>query len=128
MLGAEEHREPAPRPESLGLPPNNDAREHLRLPFQGHRLDVLVKGRRCSIRIRDLSCGGASGLCDEALNVGAFVTICFGEDHMVDARVRWVRLMNVGLSFACPLAPGFVRRLHKGHGTFVTVRPRARMA
>ena len=107
------------------LPPEDDARAHPRLPFKGHRLDLLVKGRRCSIRIRDLSCGGASGLCDEALDVGAFITLCLSEDHMVDARVRWVRLTNVGFSFARPLAPGFVRRLHRGHGTFAVVRSRA---
>ena len=105
--------------------PEDDARAHPRLPFQGYRLDLLVKGRRCSIRIRDLSCGGASGLCDEPLDVDAFVTLCFSDDHMVDARVRWVRLMNVGFGFAQPLAPGFVRRLHKGHGTFTVVRPKA---
>lgn len=101
-----------------------DSRAHPRVPFQGYPLEVIAKGRSCSVRVRDLSCGGFSGICDEALDVGAFVTVCFAEDHQVFAWVRWVRLMNVGLMFAEPLAPGFVRRLHRGHGTFVTVRPR----
>lgn len=101
-----------------------DARAHPRVPFQGYPIDVVAKGRRCSMRVRDLSCGGAAGLCEEALDVGAFVTVCFADDHRVDAWVRWVRLMTVGLMFTRPLAPGFVRRLHKGHGTFVTIRPR----
>lgn len=101
-----------------------DARAHPRIPFQGYRLQLLAKGKPCSIRIRDMSCGGVAGLCDEALDVGAFVTICFSDDHMVDAWVRWVRMMNVGLMFTSPLAPGFVRRLHRGHGSFMTVRPR----
>lgn len=109
-------REPATAPQ--------DARAHPRVPFQGYRLELMAKGKPCSIRVRDMSCGGAAGLCDEALDVGAFVTVCFAEDHMVDAWVRWVRMMNVGLMFTRPLAPGFVRRLHRGHGTFVTIRPR----
>ena len=109
-------REPATAPQ--------DARAHPRVPFQGYRLELIAKGKPCSIRVRDMSCGGAAGLCDEALNVGEFVTICFADDHTVYAWVRWVRMMNVGLMFAKPLAPGFVRRLHRGHGKFVTIRPR----
>ena len=101
-----------------------DARAHPRLPFQGYPLDLVADGKRCSIRVRDLSCGGAAGICDDALEVGTFVQVCFAEDHIVHAWVRWVRLMNVGLMFSRPLAPGFVRRMHRGHGTFATIRPR----
>ncbi|MFN3726919.1 MAG: PilZ domain-containing protein [Allosphingosinicella sp.] len=119
-------REPnsAEAPQAGAAAPGEDARAHPRVPFQGYRLELLAKGKPCSIRIRDMSCGGAAGLCDEALDVGAFVTVCFSDDHMVDAWVRWVRMTNVGLMFTTPLAPGFVRRLHRGHGSFVTVRPR----
>jgi hypothetical protein len=81
-----------------------------------------MKGSRSLIRLRDLSCGGASGLCNEPLDIGAFIMICFAKDHIVEAEVRWVRLMNVGLRFTHPLAPRFVRRLQQLHGTFVTVR------
>ena len=125
MLSREQKLNAAPRVETPDSARPEDERAHARVPFQGHRVELLAKGKPCSIRIRDLSCGGAAGICDEALDVGAFVTICFAEDHMVDAWVRWVRMMNVGLMFTHPLAPGFVRRLHRGHGTFVTVRPRA---
>ena len=111
----------APQPASAAP---SDARAHPRVAFQGYPLEVVAEGKSCSVRVRDLSCGGFSGLCDEALDVGAFVTVCFAEDHMVYAWVRWVRLMNVGLMFSTPLAPGFVRRLHRGHGAFVTVRAR----
>jgi hypothetical protein len=69
-----------------------------------------------------LSCGGASGLCDEPLDVGDFVAVYFAKEQVVEAEVRWVRLMNVGLKFMEPLAPGFVRRLQQAHGTFVTTR------
>lgn len=111
-------------PSEASTEASKDARAHPRVPFQGYPIGVIAKGRRCSMQVRDLSCGGAAGLCDEALDVGAFVTVCFADDHMVDAWVRWVRFMSVGLMFTKPLAPGFVRRLHRGHGSFVTVRPR----
>ena len=93
-----------------------------RVPFVGHPFPIRSKGMSCSIRMRDLSCGGASGLCDEPLDVGAFVMIDLASGHSVEAEVRWVRLMNVGLKFTEPLAPGLVRRLHQAHGTFVTTR------
>ena len=102
----------------------NDNRADPRVPFLGYPFQIRANGTCCSIRLRDLSCGGASGLCDEALDVGAFVTICFGREDIVEAEVRWVRLMNVGLKFTHPLDPGFVRRLQRAHGTFVTTRSR----
>jgi hypothetical protein len=97
-------------------------RRHPRVPFVGCPFQVLAGGRSCSIRMRDLSCGGASGLCDEPLDVGSMVTVCLAKEHLVEAEVRWVRLMNVGLKFTNPLAPGLVRRLHQAHGTFITTR------
>jgi len=93
-----------------------------RIPFLGHPFEIRCNGTRSSIRLRDLSCGGASGLCDEPLDVGAFVLVCFAKQHVVEAEVRWVHRMIVGLKFTNPLAPGFVRRLQQAHGTFVTVR------
>jgi hypothetical protein len=97
-------------------------RVHPRIPFLGCPFQVRAGRTCCSIRLRDLSCGGASGLCDEPLDVGTFVTICFSKQHIVEAEVRWVRLTAVGLKFIEPLAPGFVRRLQQAHGTFVTTR------
>jgi hypothetical protein len=93
-----------------------------RIPFLGQPFEIRASGKACLIRLRDLSCGGASGLCDEPLDVGAFVKIYFDKQHIIEAEVRWVRLMNVGLRFTQPLAPGFVRRLQQAHGTFVTTR------
>lgn len=72
--------------------------------------------------MRDLSCGGASGLCDEPLDVGGRVNVWFSKADVVEAEVRWVRRMNVGLKFINPLAPAFVRQLQQAHGTFVTTR------
>ncbi|MGZ8312091.1 MAG: PilZ domain-containing protein [Allosphingosinicella sp.] len=114
----------APRVETPGPDQTSPEFERAdpRVPFLGFPIQIRAGALRCSIRLRDLSCGGASGLCDEALDVGAFVTVCLAKGHEVEAEVRWVRMMNVGLKFTDPLAPGFVRRLHQSNGTFVTTR------
>ena len=105
---------PAGSPESLRVYP--------RVPFMGYPFPVQAGRIACSIRMRDLSCGGASGICDEPLDVGSFVIVCLGKEHYVEAEVRWVERMSVGLRFTQPLPPGLVRRLHQAHGTFVTTR------
>ena len=123
MLSRPTHAGAAPpaKPAGAAVSPES-LRLHPRVPFVGCPFKLLAGGRSCSIRMRDLSCGGASGLCEEPLNVGDTVTICLAKEHYIEAEVRWVRLMNVGLKFTQPLAPGLVRRLHQTHGTFVTTR------
>ena len=101
---------------------SEDSAVHPRVPFRGYPFAVRAGGMACSIRLRDLSCGGASGLCDEPLDVGSYVIVCFDKEHHVEAEVRGVQRMSVDLSFTRPLAPGFVRRLHQAHGAFVTTR------
>lgn len=81
---------------------------------------MRTDGRICSIKLRNLSCGGASGLCDEPLDIGSFVILCLAKGCFVEAEVRWVERMNVGLKFTRPLATATVRRLHHLHGTLVT--------
>jgi hypothetical protein len=112
---------PLARPEPVSSVPNF-TRVEPRIPFSGYPFQIRAIGKRCSIRLRDLSSGGASGLCDEPLDIGDFVKICFAEQHIVEAEVRWVHRMIVGLKFTHPLAPGFVRRLYQAHGTFATIR------
>ena len=112
---------PVEPPESAGASPE-DGRADERIPFLGYPFPIRAGEIRASIRMRDLSCGGASGLCDEALDVGAFITVCLAKGHEVEAEVRWVRQMKVGLKFTEPLVPAFVRKLHQKHGTFATPR------
>ena len=99
-------------------------RAHPRVPFRGHPFQLRSGRMSCSIRMRDLSCGGASGICDEPLDIGSFITICLAREEWIEAEVRWIERMNVGLKFTQPLLPGLVRRLHQTHGTFVTTRRR----
>lgn len=121
-------REPMPNaaaragaPEPPGGSPES-LRVYPRVPFRGYPFPIRIGKIACSIRMGDLSCGGASGICDEPLDVGSFVTLCLGKEHYVEAEVRWVERMSVGLRFTQPLPPGLVRRLHQTHGTFVTTR------
>jgi hypothetical protein len=112
---------PSETPEPDGTSPE-DGRADERIPFLGHPFPIRAGEIRGSIRMRDLSCGGASGLCDEAFDVGAFVIVGLAKGHEVEAEVRWVRQMKVGLKFTDPLLPAFVRKLHQRHGTFATPR------
>lgn len=124
MLSREQTSSDAARTGALG--PAGGSPESLRVyervPFRGYPFQVRAGRMTCSIRMRDLSCGGASGLCDAPLDVGSFVTICLGKENFVEAEVRWIERMSVGLKFTHPLAPGVVRRLFQAHGTFVTTR------
>ena len=124
MLSQQQSVGAAPRVETPGPASTSpdDGRVDPRIPFLGHPFQIRTSQTCCWIRMRDLSCGGASGLCDEPLDVGAFVTVSFDKEHVVEAEVRWVRRMNVGLKFTEPLAPALVRRLQQAHGTFVATR------
>jgi hypothetical protein len=97
-------------------------RAYPRVPFRGAPFQLQAGRMSCSVRMRDLSCGGASAICEEPLEIGSFVTICLARDEWIEAEVRWIERMNVGLKFTHPLPPGLVRRLHQTHGTFVTTR------
>ena len=123
MLSREQSSPVAP---PVGSPAPVDSPEsqrvHPRVPFLGYPFQVQAGRMACSIRMRDLSCGGASGICDTPLDVGSFVIVCLAKTNFVEAEVRWVDRLNVGLRFTTPLDPGLVRRLHQAHGTFVTPR------
>jgi hypothetical protein len=124
MLSREHSLGAAPRVETPAPASSSpdDVRDDPRVPFLGYPFELRAGRTTSSIRLRDLSCGGTSGLCDEPLDVGALVTVHFSKEQAVEAEVRWIRLMYVGLKFKQPIAPGFVRRLHQAHGTFVTTR------
>ena len=126
MLDDEPDQGAAPEGQTTDPAPASpeDGRVDPRVPFAGDPVQIKANGTSFSIRMRDLSCGGASGLCDEPLDVGDFVTVCFAKEKLAEAEVRWVRLLNVGLKFTHPLSPAFVRRLHQAHGSFVTTRPK----
>jgi len=124
MPSGEHNLGAAPPAETPAAAPSSpeDGRDDPRVPFPGYPFELRAGRITSSIRMRDLSCGGATGRCDETLHVGAFVTIHFSKEQVVEAEVRWIRLMYVGLKFTNPLAPGFVRKLHHAHGAFVTTR------
>lgn len=124
MRGGEQIGCTAPQVEALesAAYSTDEVRVDPRVPFLGYAFELRAGRITSAIRLRDLSCGGASGLCDEPLDIGAVITVHFSKEQVVEAEVRWIRSMYVGLKFTQPLAPGLVRRLHQAHGTFVTTR------
>ncbi|PAX06964.1 PilZ domain-containing protein [Sphingomonas lenta] len=109
-------------PPEPGAGSSDGPRVFPRVPFLGYPFEVRARGMTCAIRLRNLSCGGASGLCDEPLDVGSFVILRLEAGCFMEAEVRWVDRMNVGLKFTRPLAPAVVRRLHEAHGMLLTTR------
>jgi hypothetical protein len=74
---------------------------------------VRVDGLPAAITLKDISCGGASGLMSEPLTEGSRLVIEFDPRTHVAAKVRWVSRMTIGLKFLTPLEPSFVAALCK---------------
>jgi len=88
-----------------------EKRAFARHPFRSATFPVRIGASECEIRLKDLSRGGASGLIGEPVRVGDHVVIVFDRHHQVEAEVRWVRRLIVGLTFTNPLSATFVERL-----------------
>lgn len=65
------------------------------------------------IRLKDLSRGGACGLVDEPFSVGDYFFIQLAEHQVVEAEVRWVRRVMIGVKFNRILTARLVTRLHE---------------
>ena len=91
---------------------HDDRRIYLRFPFRGTAFPAQVADVESTIRLKDLSCGGASALSEMPLTVGDIVYLELDARHIVPAEVRWVRRLFVGLRFVNPLAPALVRKVH----------------
>jgi hypothetical protein len=64
------------------------------------------------ITLKDLSAGGACGLISEPVSVGDHMVVELDARHQIEAQVRWVRRLLVGLRFTRPLTQTFVESLH----------------
>jgi hypothetical protein len=93
-----------------------ERRQTPRLPLPGNMFIVRVGGLPATITVKDISCGGASGLMCEPLNEGTRLLIELDNRHHVEAEVRWVSKMAIGLQFLIPLHPAFVATLWRRHG------------
>ncbi|HWI85178.1 MAG TPA: PilZ domain-containing protein, partial [Sphingomonas sp.] len=73
-----------------------ERRAYVRWSFRGTAFPVRLGKKEFEIRLKDLSRGGACGLMEEPLAIGDYVLIEFGERHVIEAQVRWVRRVIVG--------------------------------
>ncbi|MDB5702894.1 MAG: hypothetical protein JWN66_10, partial [Sphingomonas bacterium] len=94
-----------------------DRRDSRRYSFRSASFKVRASTRDCDIRLKDLSCTGASGLMCEPVGIGEHVVVEFDAKHQVEAEVCWVRRFLVGLRFTNQLRPGFVERIRERDGS-----------
>lgn len=94
-----------------------------RFPLKPKMFITRVRGLPAAITLKDISCGGASGLMSEPLTEGARLVIEFDPRTHVEAEVRWVSRLTVGLEFLTPLKPSYVAALSN-----VTTRNGERLA
>jgi hypothetical protein len=89
-----------------------DKRAFVRYPSRSASFPVRVAASECEIRLRDVSRGGASGLICEPVSVGDYMIVKFDRKHQVEAEVRWVRRLLVGITFTNRLSSALVSRLN----------------
>ena len=99
-----------PRPENAP-----ERRRTQRFPLKAKMFLVRVGGLPAAITLKNISCGGASGLMCEPLREGSRLIIELDPRNHVEAEVRWVSRMSIGLKFLTPLEASFVAALYKRH-------------
>ena len=102
--------------------PGEDRRVYARLPFRGSGFPVHLDNLRAHVRLKDLSCRGASCFSEMPLKVGELVYLELDKNHCVAAEVVWIRRLLVGLKFVNALDIATVKKIHdsetKSHRLF----------
>jgi hypothetical protein len=100
---------------SVAIQPENpaDLRAYFRWSFKGTAFPCRMGKKEFQIRLKDLSRGGACGLVDEPFAVGDYFFIQLADKCVVEAEVRWVRRVMIGVKFGNVLTARFVTRLHE---------------
>jgi hypothetical protein len=93
--------------------PGEDRRVYARLPFRGSDFPVHLDNLRAQVRLKDLSCRGASCFSEMPLNVGEMVYLELDKNHCVAAEVVWTRRLGVGLRFVNALDTETVKKIHE---------------
>jgi hypothetical protein len=83
-----------------------------RYAFNSAPFRIRLGGKAMQITLKDLSAGGACGLISEPVSVGDHMVVELDARHQIEAQVRWVRRLLVGLRFTRPLTQTFVESLH----------------
>ena len=90
-----------------------DRRVYVRFAFDGAEFPLIVGKHRGTLRLRDLSCGGASAFCESPLDKGDIVHVELDKNQVVAAEILWVRQIKIGLRFVNALDPVLVRKVHE---------------
>jgi len=90
-----------------------DNRAYFRWEFKGTSFPCRMGKKQFEIRLKDLSRGGACGLVDEPFAVGDYFFMRLADDVVVEAEVRWVKLVTIGVKFNHLLTARFVVSLHE---------------
>lgn len=90
-----------------------EQRAYFRWSFKGTSFPCRMGKKTFEMRLKDLSRGGACGLVDEPFEVGDYFFIELGERRVIEAEVRWVRRLMIGVKFNRTLSASFVCRLHE---------------
>jgi len=91
----------------------DERRAYFRWPFKGTAFPCRMGKKEFEIRLKDLSRGGACGMVDEPFAVGDYFFIQLADHQVVEAEVRWVRRVMIGVKFNRILTARFVTRLHE---------------
>lgn len=98
--------------EGVAGPSDADRRVFHRYTSRGASFPVRIAATECEIRLKDISRGGASGLICEPVKVGDYMIVEFDPKHRVEAQVRWVRRLLVGVTFTNRLSALLVTELN----------------
>jgi hypothetical protein len=90
-----------------------ELRAYFRWSFKGEPFPCHMGKKEFVLRLKDLSRGGACGLVDEPFAVGDYFFIRLADNVVVEAEVRWVKRVMIGVKFSNLLTARFVVRLHE---------------
>jgi hypothetical protein len=93
-----------------------ERRASRRFALKGTMFMVRIAGIPAAITLRDISMTGASGLMCEPVAEGTRLTLEFDLHHHIDAEVRWVGMMALGLEFLKPLEPSLLAAIVTKYG------------
>ena len=103
---------------------NIERRKCERFPFAGAEVYLFPNwsqigkekpAERFTLRLKDISIAGFSGLIDAPLDVGDMIFVQFEETLIPAAEVVWCRRMMIGFALTEPLAQARFQRLRDAH-------------
>jgi hypothetical protein len=114
MLGSETSAGEAPIVSNASVADASNKRAHFRHAMKSVSFPIRRPDRTvATVMLKDLSCSGACGLVCEPLQADDFLVIEFDARHRIEAKVRWVRRLLVGLEFTNPLTETYFDQLRE---------------